>query len=205
MPGVTDVGLGRRERKNAQTRAAIVRAALELAIEQGYERTTIAQIAERADVATRTVHSWFRSKDDIVLSGTDVPLERLRAYLDDGGESVIDRLEDWVVNEGRLLDAGDDLARLRLRALAADARLLAVGRPREQEAEGQIAAAVRRELALPAEHAGPELLAAAAMAMLVELRRRYADEAVDQLAARDDAFSMLRGARQALRATPDAS
>ena len=54
-----DEPVGLRERKNARTREAITRAACELILERGFEGATIAQIAERADVAPRTVHTWF--------------------------------------------------------------------------------------------------------------------------------------------------
>ena len=71
--------IGLRERKNARTREAITRAALELTLELGFERATIAQIAERADVSPRTVHQWFRSKEEIlqhvVASGRRVQLQ----------------------------------------------------------------------------------------------------------------------------------
>jgi len=46
-------GTGLRERKNARTREAIIRAACELILERGFEGATVAQIAERADVAPR--------------------------------------------------------------------------------------------------------------------------------------------------------
>ena len=81
---VTAADTGRRERKNQQTRAAITRAALELTLERGYDRATIAEIAERADVSARTVHTWFRSKDEILLGELDEPLERLEAAMSDG-------------------------------------------------------------------------------------------------------------------------
>ena len=49
--------------------AQIVRAATELVLEDGYERATIARIAERADLATRTVTTRFPSKEDDLLRG----------------------------------------------------------------------------------------------------------------------------------------
>ena len=66
---------GRRSRKKAQTRIAIEDAALSLFAEQGYEATTLDQIAQRADISTATFFHYFRGKADVVLSeqGAQVP------------------------------------------------------------------------------------------------------------------------------------
>ncbi|AEW98597.1 TetR/AcrR family transcriptional regulator [Streptantibioticus cattleyicolor] len=60
----------RRERKKRQTRQLIVETAMRLFAEQGYERTTVAQIAAAADVATKTFFNHFPSKEDVLLSDT---------------------------------------------------------------------------------------------------------------------------------------
>jgi AcrR family transcriptional regulator len=59
--------LGLRERKKAKTRAAIQHEALRLFREQGYEETTIEQIAEAAEVSESTFYRYFPTKDDVVL------------------------------------------------------------------------------------------------------------------------------------------
>jgi AcrR family transcriptional regulator len=58
---------GLRERKKAKTRAAIQRHALRLFREQGYEATTIEQIAEAAEVSPSTFFRYFPTKEDVVL------------------------------------------------------------------------------------------------------------------------------------------
>ncbi|MEV6397773.1 TetR family transcriptional regulator [Streptomyces sp. NPDC051907] len=60
--------LGLRERKKLKTRVAIRRATHRLIAEQGYEATTVEQIAEAADVSPSTVFRYFPTKEDIVLS-----------------------------------------------------------------------------------------------------------------------------------------
>ena len=65
---------GLRERKKAQTRAAIQSAALHLFERQGYGETTIDQIAERADVSQSTFFRYFPTKEDVVLHDRYDPL-----------------------------------------------------------------------------------------------------------------------------------
>ncbi|MFD1536252.1 TetR/AcrR family transcriptional regulator [Nonomuraea guangzhouensis] len=57
----------RRERKKRLTRQRIVMAAIALFEEQGYEQTTMAQIAAAADVDPKTFSNYFRGKDDVLF------------------------------------------------------------------------------------------------------------------------------------------
>src|SRR5690606_14406568 len=59
---------GLRERKKIKTRRAIRAAMYALVEEQGYEATTVEQIAERADVSPSTVFRYFPTKEDILLT-----------------------------------------------------------------------------------------------------------------------------------------
>ncbi|MFF4587042.1 TetR/AcrR family transcriptional regulator [Streptomyces sp. NPDC001388] len=59
---------GLRERKKIKTREAIRTATYALIREQGYDATTIDQIAERAEVSPSTVFRYFPTKEDIVLT-----------------------------------------------------------------------------------------------------------------------------------------
>lgn len=59
--------IGLRERKKAKTRAAIQKEALRLFKEQGYEATTIEQIAVAAEVSPSTFFRYFPTKEDVVL------------------------------------------------------------------------------------------------------------------------------------------
>ncbi|MGW1091830.1 TetR/AcrR family transcriptional regulator [Streptomyces sp. NPDC002596] len=66
--------LGLRERKKLKTRIAIRSATYRLIAEQGYDATTIEQIAEAAEVSPSTVFRYFATKEDIVLTDEYDPL-----------------------------------------------------------------------------------------------------------------------------------
>jgi AcrR family transcriptional regulator len=65
---------GLRERKKAKTRTAIQAAALHLIERQGYQATTVDQIAERAEVSQSTFFRYFPTKEDAVLHDRFDPL-----------------------------------------------------------------------------------------------------------------------------------
>src|SRR5260370_17070469 len=58
---------GLRECKKARLRAAIRQEAMRLFREQGWEQTTVEQIAEAAEVSPSTFFRYFPTKEDVVL------------------------------------------------------------------------------------------------------------------------------------------
>lgn len=62
---------GLRERKKQRTRQALVTAALDLFERHGYDQTTVAQIAEAAELSTRTFFLHFPTKEDVLLANTE--------------------------------------------------------------------------------------------------------------------------------------
>ena len=62
----------RRRAQARETRRAVVQAAHDLFVEQGYGRTTIAQIAERAGVSSETIYATFKNKATLLHRTWDV-------------------------------------------------------------------------------------------------------------------------------------
>ncbi|MFF3208692.1 TetR/AcrR family transcriptional regulator [Streptomyces sp. NPDC002962] len=60
-----------RERKRARTRQALIDAAAELFERQGYDETTVAEIAAAAEIGTRTFFGYFAGKEDILFPDSD--------------------------------------------------------------------------------------------------------------------------------------
>lgn len=86
-----------RERSRLKRRATIMKTALELFAQGGYDATTIAQIAEAAEVSPRTVSLYFPSKLDLALAySTDAAIRFSDAIAQKApAETTIDVLTKW--------------------------------------------------------------------------------------------------------------
>ena len=58
--------MGRRERKKEETKTSIIYSAIKHFQSQGYESTTMEQIAEEVDISKVTLYNYFSSKEAIV-------------------------------------------------------------------------------------------------------------------------------------------
>ncbi|KAA0096735.1 TetR/AcrR family transcriptional regulator [Mycolicibacterium sp. P1-18] len=71
MVDVSNESPSLRERKKLRTRAVLIDAAIDLCLKQGYQQTTVEQIAAAADVSTRTFSRYFPTKDAVFVTLLD--------------------------------------------------------------------------------------------------------------------------------------
>ncbi len=94
----TNRPVGLRERKKQRTRQAIVESATSLFAERGYGETTLAEVAEQAEVALSTIFNYFPGKPDIVFAVLDALIESAQARVVERpeGETATHAVLHWV-------------------------------------------------------------------------------------------------------------
>lgn len=107
-------GMGRRQRRGAETRLRLFRCALQLFAERGFSSVTVEDITEAADVGKGTFFNYFESKDHVLGVMAEIQLGKIKeaVMLTEAGKdsirSVLHRLFLRVTEEpGR----SPDLAR----------------------------------------------------------------------------------------------
>jgi AcrR family transcriptional regulator len=200
---------GLRERKKQRTREHIIEAAMGLFAERGYHATTIADIAEAADVSPRTFFSYFPSKEAVVFHDADRDLDGLASALRDRlpGETAFDALRRWIdtIIDERMEER--DEALLRKRLCREDEGLANFQGGLMARIHELLLEAIADDLGEPADALRPRLVAAAALAALTSLEgssREKADQSAPvgkaaALAVLDDAMVFLRGGLDALQ------
>jgi AcrR family transcriptional regulator len=184
--------VGLRERKNAQTRAAIERAAFELALEQGFERTSVDQIAERADVSPRTVFGRYRTKEAIVFGDAEEESRIMEAWLDEAEGGTIERVAAYI-REMIETAEHDELARLRLDAMLHDPALRRILRGRLENLEAIVIRRLAGELGLEQVDVRVRMCAAGVTGLLLAIADRAgADpDAADPIADLEEGVAFL--------------
>jgi AcrR family transcriptional regulator len=81
-PKPTAPSSDRRQRRSAELRERLFRAALALFGKKGFAETTVGDITEAADVGKGTFFNYFPSKDHILLAFGEMQLGKLQAAID---------------------------------------------------------------------------------------------------------------------------
>jgi AcrR family transcriptional regulator len=196
---------GLRERKKQQTRATIARAALELFAERGYSETTLAEIAEAAQVAPRTIFSYFDSKEDILLCEETGFLDNLKAKLDGrpAGTTTVDAIREFLSG----MQDADEEAKLRKQIIRAHPELQARLRGRHAELEPLLAQSIAKDLDAEPGDIRPLLIAASMTAAFTSVRDRFLEAESggkpltheQGMAILDEVLEFLRGGLEALQ------
>ncbi|MDO9407988.1 TetR/AcrR family transcriptional regulator [Patulibacter sp.] len=202
-PDAAEQELGLRERKNRRTRRAIVRATVELTLEGGYAAATIPRIAERADVAPRTVSTWFPTKDEILFEKTGDAIDRATAQMREGSGSIVDRLEAWLTEEIEHHPAPDpEIARLRRSAIEHDPELRARERQLWDQLQSEVSRVVARDTDGSPGDMGPQVFAGATMGFLWTLgSMARQDDPQDGEALLREGVALLRATLSAVTAS----
>lgn len=196
---MSGVQADRQERRKRRTRDAIQTAALELFAERGYRETTIGDIAERADVAPRTVTVHFPAKEDLLFDAEPFTLDSLskRLAARRRHESALEALRDWMattMEEAETNGSGLDQRfweRRALRAHIIDSEPELRGRARAgyYPFERVLAEAIGNDLG----RSGNTLIARlAALSAVAGLRELYESDEAQALAAPPKAAELLK-------------
>jgi AcrR family transcriptional regulator len=191
-----DEQLDRRTRKRQRTRLAIQDAAFELFAERGYRETTINAIADRADVAPRTVTVHFPTKEELLFDAEPFTLESLTAALQGRTphESALDALQAWMASTTAALDSAEsggqvwERRRLRAHIINAEPELRGRARAGYHEFERVLADAIGRDLGQPGTALAPRL---AALTAITGLRELYETEEARVLSSPPKAAELL--------------
>jgi AcrR family transcriptional regulator len=195
---------GLRERKKQKTRDTISKVALELFAERGYEQTTIAEIADAADVSPRTIFAYYPSKEDILFCDLPDVQERLAQTLRERpeGTTALDALRDFIA--GSLLSP-DPGQLLRKRILASNETLVRAERARFAPFEELMVEAIAEDLQAGPGDIRPQIVAAALVAAFSSIQDRDPAAPAESfspeqaMAVIDDVMGFLRGGLEALR------
>lgn len=187
--------VGRRERKKQETRRALKRAALRLALEHGVERLTVEEITAAADVSPRTFFNYFACKEDALIAQTDAVNAELHAGIlaRPTDEAPLTALHAAVAESEILRDAhaNRDQALERQRLVHAHPTLRARQVSQTVALENAVAEAMAQRLQIDPDDPTARLLGVLASGTLRVALRRWAAEGTRLETLVDDAFARL--------------
>ncbi len=195
---------GLRERKKQQTRDTIARVALELFAERGYDETTLAEIAEAANVSPRTIFSYFESKEEILFCEAPGQVDAVKDALAQRpeGSTTIDALRDLLYS----MPPPDELAKLRKQAVSSSPALKLKLRARVAELEPVLVESFAKDLGSDPDDVRALLIAASATAAFTAVHDRLEAEFEGKpishervMVIVDGVFEFLRGGLDRLR------
>jgi AcrR family transcriptional regulator len=185
---VSEAG-GRRERKNAQTRAALADAALRLFLEKGYDAVSVKEIADAVDISVPTVFNHVPDGKEALIfdDGTERRQNLLAAVRERAdGVSVMAALREFISGRGPFVaDSRPDFRR-RTDLIMTTPALRGYTRKLWISCEEPLAAAIATEMGSP-----PDDLTARAIARYVLEIPEFVGDAADPVGALHVVFDLL--------------
>jgi AcrR family transcriptional regulator len=185
---VSEAG-GRRERKNAQTRAALADAALRLFLEKGYDAVSVKEIADAVDISVPTVFNHVPDgKQALIFDDGAERRENLLAAVRGraDGQSVMAALREFIAGRGPFVTASSPEFRRRTDLIMTTPALRGYTRKLWISCEEPLAAAIATEMGRP-----PDDLTARAVARYVLEIPQFVGDAADPVDALHAVFDLL--------------
>jgi AcrR family transcriptional regulator len=137
----TAESIGLRERKKAQTYDAIIGAALELFERNGYDATTVEEIADAADVSPRTFFRYFDAKVETVMGHKDDRGSELGALIAERppGEGPIEAFRQVMREVFGPMITDDPISTRQIKVMLGTPSLRAMAREHFHEHESELA------------------------------------------------------------------
>jgi AcrR family transcriptional regulator len=111
---------GLRERKKKATREAIMKAAINLFGERGYERTSVSALAKAAGIGKGTIYSYFSSKNEILLAFCEEELAFIYSEIEnklDPSATLAEKMLLVFMSEFRFVTKNKEFGRTLLREM----------------------------------------------------------------------------------------
>jgi AcrR family transcriptional regulator len=191
--------LGLRERKKRETRQRIADVAMGLFMLRGFDRTTVADIAEAADVSVNTVFNYFKTKEDLFFDRQDAAVQSLGGVVASRreGESVVDALRrdfhqaledrDWRYG---IVSGADDFFKMVIESPSLRARMREMGDLRKE----YLAQVLTEETDADPDDPTPRIVAA----LVVALTHAISTEYLRRLRAGESHAAILPAVRAAV-------
>lgn len=167
--------LGRRERKNAQTRRALADNALRLFLAKGYDQVSVKDIADAVDISVPTVFKHVPDGKEALIFDDGVErreslLAAVRDRADD--QSVLAALRAYMSGRGPFVTDPTPAFRRQTTLIMSTPALREYSRRLWIRCEGPLAAAIASEMGCPAD----DLTARAAARYILEIPQFVGDE-----------------------------
>jgi AcrR family transcriptional regulator len=180
---------GRRERKNARTRAALADAALRLFLEKGYDAVSVKEIADVVDISVPTVFNHVPDgKEALIFDDGTERRESLLAAVRErpANQSVMAALREFISGRGPFVADPTVQFRRHTELIMNTPALRDYSRKLWIRCEEPLAAAIATEIGLP-----PDDLTARAVARYVLEIPQFVGDAADPLDALNAVFDLL--------------